>query len=85
MGRLGGDEFTALALVNIENYENIMRRRINEVTLRHNKAAGKPYPIEMSAGIYEFECDTDIDIYDLLSASDDLLYEDKKRRKTMRS
>lgn len=85
VGRLGGDEFTALALVNIENYENIMRRRINEVTLRHNKTAGKPYPIEMSAGIYEFECNADIDIYDLLSASDDLLYEDKKRRKTMRS
>ncbi|MCM1082139.1 MAG: GGDEF domain-containing protein [Clostridium sp.] len=85
VGRLGGDEFTALALVNIENYENIMRRRINEVTLRHNKAAGKPYPIEMSAGIYEFECNTDINVYDLLAASDDLLYEDKKRRKTMRS
>ncbi|MCM1288262.1 MAG: GGDEF domain-containing protein [Clostridium sp.] len=85
VGRLGGDEFTALALVNIENYENIMRRRINEVTLRHNKAAGKPYPIEMSAGIYEFECNADINIYDLLAASDDLLYEDKKRRKTMRS
>lgn len=85
VGRLGGDEFTALALVNIENYENIMRRRINEVTLRHNKVAGKPYPIEMSAGIYEFECNADVDIYDLLSASDELLYEDKKRRKTMRS
>ncbi|MDE6025605.1 MAG: GGDEF domain-containing protein [Lachnospiraceae bacterium] len=81
VARLGGDEFTALALINIQDYQNIMHRRINEITLRHNKACGKPYPIEMSVGIYEFVCSPDIDIYDLLASADELLYAEKKRRK----
>ncbi|MCM1272698.1 MAG: GGDEF domain-containing protein [Clostridium sp.] len=81
VARLGGDEFTALALTNIEDYQNIMHRRINEITLRHNKACDKPYPIEMSVGIHEFVCDPAVDIYELLTSADELLYAEKKRKK----
>lgn len=81
VARFGGDEFVAFAMVGVENYENIMRRRINEITIRHNEEAKKPYPIEMSVGIWEFECGPEVDLYEILDIADELLYKDKNEKK----
>ncbi len=81
VGRIGGDEFTALALIDMENYESVIKNRIEEATANHNKVCNKPYHIGMSTGIYSFECSTYINIYDLLASADDLLYEEKKAKK----
>ncbi len=80
VGRYGGDEFVAFAMVGVPDYENIMRRRLQEITLRHNESAGKPYPIEMSTGICQFECDPSVNIYEKLDYADERLYEEKRKK-----
>ncbi|MCQ2528398.1 MAG: GGDEF domain-containing protein [Saccharofermentans sp.] len=81
IGRLGGDEFIVFAIVGVENCEAIIKKRINEILKRHNENAGKPYPIDMSTGVYEFECSPDIDIYSVLDLADEKLYSEKTEKK----
>lgn len=84
IGRYGGDEFVVFAMVGVADYENIVKRRIEEVTLRHNENCGKPYPIEMSTGICQFECTSETNLYDKLDFADERLYEEKRRKHTNR-
>ena len=58
-----------------------MKERIERVTKRHNEEAGKPYPIEMSTGIYSFTCSAKVDIYDVINKADELLYDEKIKKK----
>lgn len=85
IGRFGGDEFVVFALVGIEKYSNIMKRRITEVAIRHNDCCNKPYPIELSSGICEFECSPEADIYALLDVADTELYKEKAEKKAARA
>ncbi len=81
VGRLGGDEFTAFAIVGIDHYEDAIRKRIDDITKRHNEVSGKPYTIEMSMGIHEFECSPDVDLYQILDLADEKLYAEKSAKK----
>ncbi|MCM1157962.1 MAG: GGDEF domain-containing protein [Bacteroidales bacterium] len=81
VARFGGDEFVAFALLGIPDYENIMKRRIAEITARHNKMVNKPYPIEMSTGICELYCCPSLDISSVLEIADKKLYLEKKAKK----
>lgn len=81
ISRFGGDEFVVFAIVGQGEYEQKIKDRIAEVTVLHNQAAGKPYPIEMSTGVYEFECGPDIDIYDVLDIADEKLHTEKAEKK----
>lgn len=81
IGRFGGDEFVACAIVGVPEYEERIKTRLNEITRRHNEAAGKPYPIEMSVGVFEFICGPDQDLYAILEKADEKLYIEKKAKK----
>ncbi|MCQ2532059.1 MAG: GGDEF domain-containing protein [Saccharofermentans sp.] len=81
IGRLGGDEFVVFAIVGVENCEAVIKKRITEILKRHNENVSKPYPIDMSTGIYEFECSPDIDIYSVLDLADEKLYNEKTEKK----
>lgn len=81
VARFGGDEFVAFALLGIPDYENIMKRRIAEITERHNKTVNKPYRIEMSTGICELLCEPALDISAVLETADKKLYIEKKAKK----
>lgn len=80
VGRYGGDEFVVFALVGTTNCENIIKRRIDEITLRHNNISGKEYKIEMSTGICQFECSPSVNIFEKLDYADERLHEEKKRK-----
>lgn len=84
VGRFGGDEYVVFALASIENCEEIIKRRINEIARRHNEMCNKPYPIELSTGIYEFICNKDVDIYQILDLADEKLYREKAEKKAGR-
>lgn len=83
LGRFGGDEFVAFAIIGHDDYETAIKSRIASITLRHNEKAGKPYPIEMSVGIQEFICGPEVDIYQVLDQADEKLYEEKKKKKAV--
>ena len=84
IGRIGGDEFVVLAVTGADCNVDKIKARINRVTKEFNDAAGKPYPIEMSAGIHKFTIQGKIDIYEIMNIADRLLYEEKIRKKTGR-
>ncbi len=87
IGRIGGDEFAVLALVDgyggvaeEERVKNQIRERILKATNNFNEAHNKPYVLNISIGIYEFTCSTEVDLHDILSKADALLYEEKAHK-----
>ena len=84
IGRIGGDEFLSLAVTGSDCDIDSMKARIEKVTKRYNKFADKPYSIEMSTGIYKFRINGRVDIYDVINNADQLLYQEKIRKKTGR-
>ena len=81
IGRIGGDEFISLAVTGSDCDVDSMKERIEKVTKRYNQFAGKPYPIEMSTGIYKFKIAGKVDIYEAMNNADRLLYDEKIRKK----
>ena len=61
-----------------------LKQRIDRVTKRFNKNSGKPYAVEISTGIFKFRCNGKIEIYDVINSADQLLYEEKIRKKADR-
>ena len=81
IGRMGGDEFIVFAITEMESFEATIKERITAITKRHNEAAGKPYPIDMSTGIAEFVCGPEIDIHEIIEQADEKLYKEKAQKK----
>lgn len=81
IGRIGGDEFVAFAIVGHDNCGQTIKSRITEILKRHNDAIDKPYPIDMSTGICEFSCNAGVNIYEILDMADEKLYAEKSAKK----
>ena len=81
VGRMGGDEFAAFAIVNQEDYCNNIRERIAKVSKEFNDNCDKPYYVNISVGVYEFVIEEDINIEHMLNAADENLYQEKKTKK----
>ena len=84
IGRFGGDEFVAFAMVGVDNYEERIKERIDIITKKHNDIVKKPYYIEMSTGVCEFVINVNLDIYEILDKADEKLYEEKREKKKKR-
>ncbi len=80
VARMGGDEFAAFAIVNQENFPQVIRKRIHDVLERLDSENDKPYHISMSVGIVEFEITETADIERVLSQADMDLYMEKKTK-----
>ena len=80
--RIGGDEYVSLLIFDEENGANRIKQKMKEYSTVFNENCDKPYYIELSVGIHKCICDASIDITDLLQKSDELLYEEKKLRRT---
>lgn len=85
VGRIGGDEFVVCAF--LDNAVDIpsLRNHIEAVTREYNMkyAADKPYIIHTSVGVYPFVCSATLEIGELLSHADILLYEEKKHKRSI--
>ncbi len=80
VGRIGGDEFSAFAIVNNDNFSSTIKERIREVSDSVNNTSGKPYYINMSVGVVDFTCNPSLDFQSLLDQADNLLYKEKKNK-----
>ncbi len=80
VGRIGGDEFAAFALVECKNCVEVVRRRIKRKSERVNNISGKPYYVSISVGICEFECGPNVDVKNFLDVADEQLYVEKKTK-----
>lgn len=82
--RFGGDEFAVIAAgSNFEPEEYIARVRgyLDE----YNRKSGKPYPVGISVGWESSLTGTPADIDEMIRTADSRMYEDKRKRKAVRS
>lgn len=81
VGRIGGDEFAAFALLDKSENINQIFSRITDTIERFNSNCDKPYYVSMSIGMYPFQCDPDIVLSKILEKADELLYIQKQGKK----
>lgn len=81
IGRIGGDEFVAFALLGSQQSVDTIYNRIHAKLAAMNENCDKPYYIEASIGIVDFICDENVNIQSLLKKADDALYEDKSHKR----
>ena len=83
LGRIGGDEFVVCAFLSEQLSIPQLRAHIEELSVEYNRehAADKPYIVHISVGVYPFSCTDSVEIGELLSHADTLLYEQKKLKK----
>ncbi len=81
IGRLGGDEFIAFAIINepnlIQSFKKKLEAQLNEL----NASSNKPYYVDLSIGVKELICHSNVDLKDILKEADHVLYEDKRNKK----
>lgn len=78
IARFGGDEFAAFIVTDETDFSIALRERIRAACEQLNSTSGKPYMIRISTGIYEFTCDRDTSLHDVMNRADKLLYENKR-------
>ncbi|MCD8095396.1 MAG: GGDEF domain-containing protein [Ruminococcus sp.] len=85
VGRIGGDEFVVCAFLDepISIYDLRTQMEAKFKSYNENQAKDKPYIIHTSLGVYPFRCVEDVEISELLSHADALLYEQKKLKKSV--
>ncbi len=81
IGRIGGDEFVAFALLGNQQSPETISNRIHQKLEIMNGNSDKPYYIEASIGIVDFICEESIDIQKLIKQADDALYESKRNKR----
>lgn len=81
IGRIGGDEFVCFAFVDEPDFITNVQERIGELSDELNDNCGKPYFIEMSVGVSEFVCDSEVTMEDLISQADNSLYSNKRYKR----
>lgn len=85
IGRIGGDEFAAVAIVKNDYMGIEISDRILLTSKSFNQSSDKPYYIEVSIGYALYKWSEDLELNQMLSAADLMLYESKaKRRKDAR-
>lgn len=85
VGRIGGDEFAALAVIKNESMAMEIRDKIILKSKLFNQSSDKPYYVELSIGYAVSKWSEDLELNQMLSTADLMLYESKaKKRKDAR-
>lgn len=85
IGRIGGDEFAVVAIIKNENMAQEIRDKIILKSKLFNQSSDKPYYVDLSVGYVAYKWNEKLEINQLLSAADLMLYESKtKKRKDAR-
>lgn len=83
LGRIGGDEFTVLAVDALEESPELALGRLAENIERFNRSSIAPWKLALSAGVARAPAEGPTPtLAELMSAADALLYERKKARRT---
>lgn len=81
VGRMGGDEFAAFALIGQDNFASTIKDRIHAVLKEMNDNCDKPYYVNMSVGTFEFIIEENSNLDHILNEADANLYKEKKHKK----
>lgn len=78
LGRLGGDEFTALAAVELEGGVEKLTTRLEQKFENYNAMKIVPYKLSISIGVAQLDPDASRSIEELLTTADLAMYENKR-------
>ncbi|MCR4610822.1 MAG: GGDEF domain-containing protein [Lachnospiraceae bacterium] len=85
VARIGGDEFVAFIPVpgDVEAKDHMknIKDKLKEAMFLFNLTCNKPYFVELSSGFHSFVCEADMDLAKIIASSDEVLYEDKQKRR----
>lgn len=81
IGRIGGDEFAALAVIKNENMAVEIRDKIILNSKLFNQSSDKPYYVDLSIGYAVYKWSEDLELNQMLSSADLMLYESKKKKR----
>ncbi len=83
IGRIGGDEFTIIALYTLRKYAETILNNLHAIIDMVNNEVNKPYQISISIGVYEYDsaAEKEITFEQVIAEADKLLYLEKKKRK----
>ena len=81
VGRMGGDEFAAFAMINKDSCTEMIRDRIQKTMQEFNDQSNKPYYVNISIGVQEFIIDDTVEFEKILKKADAELYIEKKEKK----
>jgi diguanylate cyclase (GGDEF)-like protein len=84
IGRVGGDEFAIVELVDGVEPADAGAKRLQAQIREFNLLSGKPYRLSMSYGIEELPATSETSLEELLSRADAAMYERKRERRLRR-
>jgi diguanylate cyclase (GGDEF)-like protein len=82
--RIGGDEFVGLALNASEAGAQALRVRLETALTDINVQRNLPYTLTCSVGLFRCQPEPSVTMEELLKRADELMYEEKKRKKLAR-
>lgn len=81
IARLGGDEFAVVAVISNQYNEDILLSRFQENIARFNRNNEHNFQLSVSTGIVLVEKDSSVSIEDWLHKADQLMYQEKIKKK----
>jgi diguanylate cyclase (GGDEF)-like protein len=81
IGRMGGDEFAILVTNIAANNTKVPLAHLDEHLRRYNAQTSQPYELSVSVGMICAAGDTDASLEELLAQADQVMYENKKRKR----
>ena len=82
LGRLGGDEFTALAAVEPEGGVEKLISRLQQRFDNYNAQQIVPYKLSISIGVVQRQADGTQSMEDLMALADLAMYKNKRRKQS---
>jgi diguanylate cyclase (GGDEF)-like protein/PAS domain S-box-containing protein len=81
IGRIGGDEFVALAMESPGSDDRMLTARLQENLKAHNADGTRPYQLSASVGAIRYDPQSPRSIDELLKEADQIMYANKRNRR----
>ncbi len=81
LGRTGGDEFTAVFLMETEQDISLFKEKLKQCCRSFDDSSGLPFYVGISVGCFTFTREQEGTLVDMFKEADKLLYEAKKNRR----
>lgn len=81
LGRIGGDEFAALAIRGSDEAVQAIPQRLQKIVTEYNAAAPRPYHLSVSIGAMYFDPLEGLSVEDMMRKADEAMYRQKRLKR----
>jgi diguanylate cyclase (GGDEF)-like protein/PAS domain S-box-containing protein len=80
IGRIGGDEFAAVAIDTTDETGDVLINRLHNTLNDYNRPEGRKYKLSLSTGIAHYDPEKPSSLDELMAQADILMYEEKRNK-----